>query len=131
LVVEICGLGAAAEADSLARVARGGAAGIAVLVDAASWGGPRQDARPRDFVDTALRLHRAGWRVLPAHRGCTLAELWPAASRDAAPLPDLGDVDARGPSRRGDAFSGSERGSAAVAAPPPAGLGRAHDRMPA
>jgi uncharacterized protein (DUF58 family) len=128
LVVAICGLGAPAEADSLARVARGGAAGIAVLVDATSWGGPRQDARARDFVDTPLRLHRAGWRVLPAHRGCTLAELWPAASRDAALLPDVGDVGSRGPSQRGEAFAGNESGSVAVAAPPPTRLDRAHDR---
>jgi uncharacterized protein (DUF58 family) len=85
LVVAVLGLGAAAETDTLARAARPGAAGIGVLLDAASWGGPRGETVSTDFSAAALRLHRAGWRVLPASAGSSLAQSWPAAGRDAQP----------------------------------------------
>ncbi len=86
LVVTVLGLTSPVEARALARAARGGVAGIGVLLDAPTWGGPRQEATAPDFRTAALDLHRSGWRVLPEAAGVTLAALWPAAARDASPL---------------------------------------------
>jgi len=78
------------DVHALARCVHGGrSVGIAVVLDTASWTtlSPRAAAAAEEeFTKTCDVLSGAGWRVLPAQRGTTLAELWPsaAAGLDAA-----------------------------------------------
>jgi uncharacterized protein (DUF58 family) len=96
LVVAVIGPGSSAEIDSLARVIRGGTAGIAVLLDTASWDEQGSLATDGQLAAAEARLRRGGWRVLAVRSGVSLAQLWPAAAggdpmpvRDTAPPLDV------------------------------------------
>jgi len=84
------------DVHSLARCAQSGSAiGVAIVLDTASWTtlAPRVAAAARDaFTTTCDVLAGSGWRVIPAVRGASLADLWrtagagleAAAGREAA-----------------------------------------------
>jgi uncharacterized protein (DUF58 family) len=80
LVVAVCGTLNADEAMALGRLRTMAAACIAVLVDTASWTalGPRAQAETEAALESgAALLRQAGWRVIVAPHGTTLASLWP------------------------------------------------------
>jgi uncharacterized protein (DUF58 family) len=80
LIVAVCGTLSAEEAMALGRLRNSAAACIAVLVDTASWTalGPRAKAETEAAMDSgAALLRQAGWRVIVAKHGNTLASLWP------------------------------------------------------
>ncbi len=89
LIVAVCGTLDADEAMALGRLRNMAAACVAVLVDTASWTalGPRAKAETEAALDSgAALLRQAGWRVIVARHGTTLASLWPqvAVSRAGA-----------------------------------------------
>jgi uncharacterized protein (DUF58 family) len=89
LVVAVCGTITADEAMALGRLRTMAAACIAVLVDTASWTalGPRAKAETEAALESgAALLRQAGWRVIVARHGQTLASLWPqvAVTRSGA-----------------------------------------------
>ena len=80
LIVAVCGTLSADEAMALGRLRNSAAACIAVLVDTASWTalGPRAKAETEAALESgAALLRQAGWRVIVARHGTTLASLWP------------------------------------------------------
>ena len=80
LIVAVCGTLNAEEAMALGRLRNQAAACIAVLVDTASWTalGPRAKAETEAALESgAALLRQAGWRVIVARHGTTLASLWP------------------------------------------------------
>ncbi|MFN2626730.1 MAG: DUF58 domain-containing protein, partial [Mycobacteriales bacterium] len=84
LIVAVLGLLTPEEAMVIGRLRHTASACIAVLVDSASWGsmGPRDRAEAAAALDaSATLLREAGWRVLVARHGTTLASLWPQAAR--------------------------------------------------
>jgi uncharacterized protein (DUF58 family) len=76
------------DAQTLARAAHGGpSVGVAVVLDTASWTAlaPRAaEAAHLAHRQTCEVLAAAGWRVLPARAGASIAELWPAAGSGAS-----------------------------------------------
>ncbi|HWL38372.1 MAG TPA: DUF58 domain-containing protein [Frankiaceae bacterium] len=89
LLVAVCGTLNAEEAMALGRLRNTASACIAVLVDSASWTnlGPRAKAETEAAMESgAALLRQAGWRVIVARHGTTLASLWPqvAMSRTGA-----------------------------------------------
>ncbi|HVE64379.1 MAG TPA: DUF58 domain-containing protein [Mycobacteriales bacterium] len=84
LVVAILGTLTADETLAMGRVRHSASACVAVLVDTSSWTtlGARARAENEAAVDaSASLLRQAGWRVLVATHGTTLASLWPQASQ--------------------------------------------------
>ena len=80
LIVAIVGTLDADEAMALGRLRNSASACIAVIVDTASWTnlGPRAKAETEAMLDSsAALLRQAGWRVIVAQHGNTLASLWP------------------------------------------------------
>lgn len=70
------------DAELLARLRTGTTVCVGVLLDADSWapGSPRaREAALRQHEAVATLLTGAGWRLLPASHGSTLAPLWPLA----------------------------------------------------
>jgi uncharacterized protein (DUF58 family) len=89
LLVAVCGTLNADEAMALGRLRNQASACIAVLIDTGSWTnlGPRAKAETEAALDSgAALLRQAGWRVIIARHGTTLASLWPqvAMSRTGA-----------------------------------------------
>lgn len=88
MLVAIVGPLNSEDAQTLARAAHGGpSVGVALVLDTASWTAlsPRSaEAAHRAHQQTCEILAAAGWRVLPAHAGDSLADLWPAAGAGAA-----------------------------------------------
>jgi uncharacterized protein (DUF58 family) len=89
LIVAVCGTIDADTAMALGRLRNMAAACIAVLVDTTSWTalGPRAKAETEAALESgAALLRQAGWRVIVARHGTTLASLWPqvAMSRTGA-----------------------------------------------
>ncbi|HVE98396.1 MAG TPA: DUF58 domain-containing protein [Mycobacteriales bacterium] len=83
LVVAVLGALSAEDALAVGRLRHAASSCVAVLVDAASWTtlGARGRAENAAAVDSgATLLRQAGWRVLVASHGTTLASLWPQAS---------------------------------------------------
>jgi uncharacterized protein (DUF58 family) len=80
LIVAVCGTIDADTAMALGRLRNMAAACIAVLVDTTSWTalGPRAKAETEAALESgAALLRQAGWRVIVAQHGTTLASLWP------------------------------------------------------
>ena len=80
LIVAVVGTLTAEEAMALGRLRNMASACVAVLVDTASWTnlGPRAKAETEAALESgAALLRQAGWRVIVAHHGQTLASLWP------------------------------------------------------
>jgi len=75
--------------DDVALLARARArvgTGVVILVDVTSWLGLSARLRGQAYEELeegASRLRAAGWRVLVAGRGASLADLWPAAGARA------------------------------------------------
>jgi len=91
VLIAVLGALDAAEAERLARLRQGSNGCIAVLVDTATWaaapGRVRGASAARERVDAAGILTAAGWRVLRAPYGTSLASVWPlAAGRGGASL---------------------------------------------
>ena len=76
------------DAQTLARAAHGGpAVGVAIVLDTATWTSlaPRAaEAAHEAHRQTCEVLAAAGWRVLTAQAGTSLAELWPSAGAGPA-----------------------------------------------
>jgi uncharacterized protein (DUF58 family) len=84
LLVAVVGMLTPDEATALARMSQVAAGAIAVVLDSPSWTG----AAPKSYVTTAATLaantamlRGAGWRVIVASHGSSLAALWPQVSR--------------------------------------------------
>ncbi len=80
LIVAVVGTLSAEEAMALGRLRNSASACIAVVVDTGSWTnlGPRAKAETEAALDSgAALLRQAGWRVIVARHGNTLASLWP------------------------------------------------------
>jgi uncharacterized protein (DUF58 family) len=80
LVVAVCGTLDPNTAMALSHLRNSAAACIAVLVDTTSWTalGPRAKAETEAAIESgAALLRQAGWRVIVAKHGQTLASLWP------------------------------------------------------
>ncbi len=78
-VVAILGMLTPREAELVARSRTGRSSGVAVLVDASSWitQSTRLTAANTEQYDASVRLLlAAGWRVLEARHGTSLAQLW-------------------------------------------------------
>lgn len=83
LVVAVTGTLTADMVAQLARARHGASAAIAVLLDSRTWLDP--GAEPSTTVAThASLLATAGWRVVTAHAGDRLPDLWPQVARGAA-----------------------------------------------
>jgi uncharacterized protein (DUF58 family) len=85
VVIAILGALTPDDADALSRVHLGSAAGIALLLDTASWSQLGTTARTQAAAAYAANmrlLSHAGWRVLPVNARTTLPELWPLAGSD-------------------------------------------------
>ena len=83
LIVAVLGTLTADEAMAIGRLRMSASACVAVLVDTASWTvlGQRVRAETEAALDAAAALLRqAGWRVVIASHGTTLASLWPQAA---------------------------------------------------
>jgi len=83
LVVTILGSLDAEEALAIGRLRHSASSCVAVLVNTSSWTtlGVRARAESEAALDaSASLLRQAGWRVLVASHGMTLATLWPQAS---------------------------------------------------
>jgi len=92
VLVTVLGALDVAEAEQLARVRVGGATCIAVLVDSGSWTAQSStsSAATARYAATSRLLAAAGWRVLEARPGTTLATLWSqAASKPGVTAPGL------------------------------------------
>jgi uncharacterized protein (DUF58 family) len=80
LYVAIVGPMTNEDVEQLSRCVHGASAvGIALVMDTASWTtlGPRAAQTARDsFLASCDVLAAGGWRVVPVHRGATLADLW-------------------------------------------------------
>jgi uncharacterized protein (DUF58 family) len=87
MLIAIVGPLSSEDAQTLARAAHGGpSVGVAVVLDTASWTAlaPRAVAAAQEaHRRTCEVLAAAGWRVLPARAGESLADLWPAAGSGA------------------------------------------------
>lgn len=86
LLIAVVGLLSAAEATTLARTAQVAVGAIAVLVDAPSWLGSTPKSHAMSTVAlaaNATKLRSAGWRVIVASHGASLAALWPQVSRQS------------------------------------------------
>ena len=83
LIVAILGTLDAEDAMAVGRLRHTASACVAVLVDTASWTvlGARAKAETEAALDaSAALLRQAGWRVIVASHGTTLASLWPQAA---------------------------------------------------
>ena len=83
LVVAVLGSLSPDDALAIGRLRHSASACVAVLLDTASWTtlGVRDRAEAAAALDSgATLLRQAGWRVLVASHGTTLASLWPQAS---------------------------------------------------
>jgi uncharacterized protein (DUF58 family) len=89
LVVTVLGAVTVAEAQQLARIRRGNAAAVCVLLDVSTWTHLPPKVREQaaaDYDAVARLLVQAGWRVVRARAGETLTDLWPQAGRGMADL---------------------------------------------
>ena len=95
VLVAVLGSVDVAQAERLARLRTGSAVCVAVVMDADSWGplSPRaREVAVSTHESVCTLLTGAGWRVLPATLGTSLASVWPLAggrSGGSAPLPAL------------------------------------------
>jgi len=90
VLVAVLGALDADDAERLARLRQGGTGCIAVLVESGTWSAaPSQGRRAqvaRSDAEAAARvLQTAGWRVLRAPYGASLAQLWPLAAGRGVP----------------------------------------------
>ncbi len=71
------------ETRLLSRLRHGSTAAIAVMLDTDTWsvGGSRPRARTSGHVGAAALLQAAGWRVVTASAGDSIADLWPRVGR--------------------------------------------------
>jgi len=84
LVVAILGSVDPEQARQLARLRHGSTVAIALMLDTGSWSAMAAAARAAalsSYDGSARLLRMAGWRVIQASAGESLAELWPDASR--------------------------------------------------
>jgi uncharacterized protein (DUF58 family) len=84
LLIAVVGVMSVQETASLARTAQVAAGAIAVLVDAPSWAGSKMKSHAMSDAALAANvsmLRGAGWRVIVAKHGASLAALWPQVSR--------------------------------------------------
>jgi uncharacterized protein (DUF58 family) len=82
LIVAVCGTLNAEEAMTLGSLRNTASACIAVLIETATWTalGPRAKAETEAAMESgAAVLRAAGWRVIVARHGTTLASIWPQA----------------------------------------------------
>jgi uncharacterized protein (DUF58 family) len=89
LLIAIVGVMTPDDAEALARM-RGGssAVGVAVVLDADSWvtvDPEAAEASASAHARSCELLVQSGWRVIQAHRGESLADLWPQAGRSTGP----------------------------------------------
>jgi uncharacterized protein (DUF58 family) len=89
LVVAVLGELTSDEALAVGRLRQRAAACIAILIDTAGW--VSSNARSRAESEAALDanaavLRQAGWRVIVARHGNTLASLWPQAALRRVPI---------------------------------------------
>jgi hypothetical protein len=83
LVIAVLGGLTVAEADQLAALRTAGTTCVALLLHPMTWLNLPEEDRVRFDAEhdaIALRLLRAGWRVLPVAHGSRLATLWPTAA---------------------------------------------------
>ena len=72
----------AEEVRLFTRLRQGSTVAVAVLLDTATWAASAPVRRAGYDYDGAVDLLRAsGWRVVKAHAGETIADVWPEAGR--------------------------------------------------
>jgi uncharacterized protein (DUF58 family) len=84
LLVAVLGTVEPEETRQLARLRHGSSAAVAVMLDSTSWTAMPDGARAKAQAshEGSVRLLRvAGWRVVEAAAGDSLADIWPSASR--------------------------------------------------
>jgi uncharacterized protein (DUF58 family) len=92
LLVAVLGKLDTEDAEWLGRLRHGATGAVAVLTETHTWSARASTPARRSAageVDAAvLLLRRAGWRVVRASAGQTLADVWPGASRTLTASPD-------------------------------------------
>ncbi len=82
LLVVVLGSMDAEEVRLFTRLRQGSTVAVAVLLDTATWAASAPVRRAGYDYDGAVDLLRAsGWRVVKAHAGETIADVWPEAGR--------------------------------------------------
>lgn len=87
LLIAVVGLLSVEEAAALARTSQVAAGAIVVMLNAPTWTSAPPKSRAMSagaLAANAALLRGAGWRVIIAAQGASLAELWPQVSRRSA-----------------------------------------------
>ena len=64
------------------RLRQGSTVAVAVMLDTATWAtGTTTRQGGYDYEGAAALLQASGWRVVQAHAGETIADVWPEAGR--------------------------------------------------
>ena len=69
------------EVRLFSRLRHGSTVAVAVLLDTATWSSARMGHTGYDYDGAAALLRASGWRVVRAHSGETIADVWPEAGR--------------------------------------------------
>jgi uncharacterized protein (DUF58 family) len=81
LLVVVLGSMDPEEVRLFSRLRHGSTVAVAVLLDTNTWASSAAVRRSYDFDGTAKLLRASGWRVVRAHAGETIADVWPEAGR--------------------------------------------------
>jgi uncharacterized protein (DUF58 family) len=81
LLVAVLGATDPEEVRLFTRLRHGSTVAVAVLLDTATWSTARIARPGYDYEGSVALLRAAGWRVVQAHAGETIADVWPEAGR--------------------------------------------------
>jgi uncharacterized protein (DUF58 family) len=81
LLVVVLGSMDAEEVRLFTRLRQGSTVAVAVLLDTATWASASNRRAGYDFDGAVAMLRASGWRVVKAHAGETIADVWPEAGR--------------------------------------------------
>jgi uncharacterized protein (DUF58 family) len=81
LLVVILGSLVPEEVRLFTRLRQGSTVAVAVLLDTATWATASMRHPGYDYDGAAALLQASGWRVVKAHAGETIADVWPEAGR--------------------------------------------------
>lgn len=125
IIVAVLGVLSDEAIAEIAGLRAGGRTCVAILVDANSWirlGPEERDEATQRYEYTAKTLTAGGWRVVPAHHGARLPELWrQARSGGSTTAPAAGR--GRTPRASGRARPRTAESSPPVVGQPAAGTG--------
>jgi len=81
LLVVVLGAMDPEEVRLFTRLRHGSTVAVAVVLDAPSWSSTPARRIGYDYEGSASMLRASGWRVVKAHAGQTIADVWPDAGR--------------------------------------------------